>query len=135
MTNKFLANLLVPVLLLISLTAVACSTPASGAQDDFSESDARQKAELFVKNSQTFTYDGINQTLELTETLYPDIENTWQFVFQFESRHAGYGDRDGQILLQVITPHEVIITVQDGEIISALMDGAWDMTNQEMQGE
>ena len=135
MTNRFLGNLLIPVFILISLTAVACSTSANGAQDDFSESEARQKAESFVENSPTFTYDGMEQSLELVETLYPDIENAWQFVFQFESRHAGYGDRHEQMLLQVITPHEIIVTVQNGEITSAVMDSVWDMVNQEMLQE
>lgn len=36
------------------------------------------------------------------------------------------------MLLQVITPHEVIITVQDGKVTTAVMDSVWDMVNQEM---
>ena len=96
------------------------------------EEGARQIAENFVRNSPTFAFDGIPETLELVETLYPDIENAWGFVFQFESRHAGYGDRTGENLAQVITPHEAHVTVQDGEVMSALMDEKWDMLVQEM---
>jgi len=66
------------------------------------------------------------------ETLYPDIENTWQFVFKFESRQAGYGDRTGQALAEVITPHEAIITVAQDEVTSAMMDDKWDMLTQRM---
>jgi hypothetical protein len=99
------------------------------------EENSRQLAEEFVKNSPTFEFDGMEDSLKLVETLYPDIENAWQFVFQFESRHAGYGDRTGQMLAQVITPHEAIITVENGKVESAVMDEKWDMINQKMLRE
>jgi len=98
---------------------------------EFTEKNSRQLAEEFVKNSPTFKFDGIEDTLELVETLYPDIEDAWTFAFRFESRHAGYGDRTGQTLAQVITPHEAVITVEEGMIKSAVMDEKWDMIRQE----
>lgn len=94
------------------------------------EKQASDIAGIFVRNSPTFVFDGIMGTLELAETLYPDIENAWTFVFRFESAHDGYGDRTGQILAQVITPHEAHITVENGEVVNALMDGKWDMLAQ-----
>jgi len=98
----------------------------------FTEAKARQIAEGFVESSPTFVYDGIEETLELVETLYPDMENAWQFVFRFESRHAGYGDRSGQMLAQVITPHEAMIAVERDQVKSAVMDERWNMLRQEM---
>lgn len=97
-----------------------------------SEESARDIAGLFVRNSSTFVFDGILGTLELAETLYPDVENAFTFVFRFESAHAGYGDRTGQVLAEVITPHEAHVTVQDGAVVSALMDGTWDMLQQKL---
>ncbi len=99
---------------------------------EYTEEAARKKAEEFVKNSPTFTFDGIQESLKLVETLYPDIENAWQFVFRFESRHAGYGDRTGEMLAQAITPHEATIAIEQGEIKNAVMDEKWDMTNQKL---
>lgn len=96
------------------------------------EDAARNMAEEFVRNSPTFAFDGIPATLTLLETLYPDIENAWTFVFQFESAHVGYGDRTGQMLAEVITPHEAHITVVGGEVTSALMDEQWNMLSQTM---
>jgi hypothetical protein len=95
-----------------------------------SEEEALDIAGDFVRNSPTFVYDGIVGTLEHVETLYPDIENAWTFVFRFESAHAGYGDRTGQMLAQVITPHEAHVTVENGAVVSALMDEQWDMLQQ-----
>jgi len=94
---------------------------------EISEEESRRMAEDFVRNSPTFQFDGIEGSLKLVETLYPDIETTWQFIFQFESRQAGYGDRTGQILAEVITPHKAIITIEQGEITNAIMDDKWDM--------
>ena len=53
-------------------------------------------------------------------------------MFTFESRHAGYGDRSGQVLPRAITPHEAVIMVEAGAVTSAVMDGVWDMINQKM---
>jgi len=96
------------------------------------EEAAEEMAGIFVRSSPTFVFDGILGTLELAETLQPDMENAWAFVFTFQSAHAGYGDRTGQVLAEVITAHEAHVTVQNGEVVSASMDGQWDMLAQKM---
>jgi hypothetical protein len=107
------------------------------------EEGSRELAEEFVRNSPTFRFDGNQVTLELTNTAaftkkeiaagspVGDEIRGWEFTFYFESAHAGFGDRTGQMLAQVITPHEAAITVEQGEVINAVMDGKWDMIKQE----
>ena len=56
----------------------------------------------------------------------------WAFTSEFESRHAGYGKRTGQMLAQVITPHQASIAVEQLEMQSAVMDDEWDMIKQKM---
>ena len=90
----------------------------------------RKVAEGFARNSPTFVFDGIEDTLRLADTLRPRCPYCWVFVFEFDSRHAGYGDRTGQMLAQVITSHEVSIAVEQLEITSAVMDNKWDMIGQ-----
>jgi hypothetical protein len=116
----------------LTLIANACDATDNDTNGRITEEDARQMAENYVRNSPTFVFDGIEDTLQLVETLYPDIENAWQFVFGFESAHAGYGDQTGQMLAEVITTHEAIITVEQGKVKNAIMDEKWDMINQEM---
>ncbi len=99
---------------------------------EITQDKSLQIAEEFVKNSPTFQFDGMEDSLVLVETLYPDIEYAWQFIFAFDSRHSGYGDRSGENLLQVITPHEVSVVVEKGVVISARMDDQWDMLEQEL---
>jgi hypothetical protein len=124
--------LIVIALLVLPVLTAACSSQVSGDPLPLAEDRARLKAEQFLKECPTFAYDGITDSLALKETLYPDIENTWAFVFEFESRQSGYGDRNGQMLLQVITPHEATITVENGQVKNAIMDGKWDMVAQQL---
>jgi len=84
----------------------------------------------FVKNSPTFVFDGIEETLKLSESIEVSIPYTWTFVLHFESAHAGYGYRTGTMLAEVITPHVVSVTVEHGEIKYASMDDKWDMMQQ-----
>ena len=100
---------------------------------EFSQEESQQIAEAFVKSSPTFVFDGIEETLELAETHPPTVTlSGWQFVFEFDSRHAGYGDRIGQVLAQVITPHQAVIVVEQGKVTHAVIDEKWDMLQQKM---
>jgi len=94
---------------------------------EMSEAWSRNIAEEFVRNSPTFTYDGIEETLELTETLMLRCPFCWEFTFEFDCLHAGYGNREGEVLAQVITHHTAVITIDKGEITSSIMDEEWDM--------
>jgi len=130
MKKSFIATVI--ALVILPVLATACTTQVSGDQNTLTEAEAQQQAERFLKDSPTFVFDGIESSLKLSEVLYPDIENAWTFVFEFECRQAGYGDRSGQVLLQVITPHEAMITIEQGAVKTALLDSRWDMKTQQL---
>lgn len=90
---------------------------------------SKQVAEEFVKTEATFRFDGIPETLKLTST--KAVTDGEEFTFEFDSRQAGYGDRAGQILAQVITHHKAVVTIKAGKVESAIMDGKWDMMRQQ----
>ncbi len=113
------------LVLLISIGG-SCSQPSTGSQEE-----SRDTALEFVRSESTFKFDGIPDTLKVTGTT--SVDNGWQFTIEFDSRHAGYGDRTGQMLAQVITHHVAEITVQPGlGVTKAVMDEVWDMVNQRM---
>ncbi len=85
-------------------------------------------AEEFLKNSQTFAFDGMEETLQLTGVT---SDQGWTFTFEFKCAHGGYGDRTGKPVIQAITPHTAVITVDNLEITSAIIDGKWNMIRQE----
>jgi len=110
-------------------SATACRSSGEGP-DVQSQEDAQQQALEYLNSSPTFAFDGIQGSIELTDTVTPGTPGSWTFVYEFESAHAGYGNREGQILAQVITRHTAYITVQQGEITSAQLDNTWDMLKQ-----
>ena len=103
----------------------------NGKDKIFSQEESQEIAEEFLRNSPTFVFDGMEETLELVDTLTARCPSCWAFIFEFDSRHAGYGDRTGQTLAQVITPHRAVIGVEQGKLNSAVMDEKWDMLEQQ----
>lgn len=101
---------------------------------EMSEGESKKVAENFVRNSPTFTFDGMEDTLELVDTLRARCPYCWVFVFEFDSAHAGYGDRTGQVVAEVITHHRVSIAVEQMKVASAVIDDEWDMIRQEVNG-
>jgi hypothetical protein len=104
------------------------SPPASIPSE--TEVDKFDIAEEFIINSPTFIFDGIEGSLSLVG--YEDGTGSRTFTFNYDTRHPGHGDRNGQILTQVITKHTAVIVVDvDRDIvISAICDETWDMLNQ-----
>ena len=101
--------------------------PTTPPANQVTEEESGQIALEFLTNSPTYLYDGIEDTVKLADTITLRCPSCWSFVYVFESRHAGYGDRKGQGLVQVITPHRAAITVQEGNVTRAVMDDVWDM--------
>ena len=93
---------------------------------------SRVIAEEFLRESPTFVTSGIEGTLRLADTKTPMCAFCWVFIFEFDSRHAGYGDTSRQAVAEVITPHRAEIFVREFEVTSAVMDDKWDMIKQEM---
>jgi len=94
---------------------------------EMSEGESKKAAENFVRNSPTFTFDGMADTLKLVDTLRARCPYCWVFVFEFDSAHGGYGDRSGQVVAEVITHHRASVAVEQMEIASAVIDDEWDM--------
>lgn len=88
---------------------------------------SRDLAEKAVKESATYKFDGFDLKFVNSEAL--KCPSCWAFNFSFSSRHGGYGDRKGQIITQVITPHEIAATVDQGKITAMVTDGIYDEIN------
>lgn len=95
--------------------------------EDQERNDALGVAQRYVVTSPTFAFDGDINSLK-TEYVGSTKSIPPQHIFKatFESSHAGYGNREGQMVAQVITPHTMDILVAEGKIISAVTDETWD---------
>lgn len=99
-------------------------------QEDQERSETLGVAQKFILSSPTFAFDGNINTLK-TEYVGSTKSIPPQHMFRatFDSSHGGFGNREGQTLTQVITPHEMGIIVSEGIVISAVTDDTWDELN------
>lgn len=90
--------------------------------------ESRQIAQKAAEDSPTYKYDGFDLKLESSEALL--CAGCWEFTFSFSSRHAGYGDRTGQMLAQVVTSHQIRVAVENGKVMVVVTDRTYDELNQ-----
>src|SRR5574342_221373 len=94
------------------------------------KNDALGVAQKFIPTSPTFAFDGDINTLDVESvTKMESSPAQYNIKAAYNSAHGGFGDREGQILTQVITPHKVDIIVSGGIVISAVTDETWDELN------
>ncbi len=87
--------------------------------------ESRVVAQNWIKQeSPTYTYDGENLSLQQETVVEEGSE--YKFVFSFESRSGGYGDRTDLMTTQAITPHEIRVVVLNNEVIEAINDDVYD---------
>jgi len=96
----------------------------------YTEGGAVVTAKDFLLNGPTFRFDGIPNSVEVINVTTVRCPWTWAVRLSFSCTHSGYGDRTGQILLQVITPHVIRVIVQEGKVTVAVIDETWDELNQ-----
>ena len=85
----------------------------------------------FIIHAPTFKFDGMNETLRVIDTkILESFPEQYVTTLTFDSRFAGYGNRTGQVLAQVITPHTAVVTVVNNTVTSAIIDGKWDELKQ-----
>jgi hypothetical protein len=90
---------------------------------------AMKKSADSLKNTATFKYAGIGESVKLVKIESAGQDNSWKVVYSFQTRHPGHSNRPGQALAQVITDHTVELNLKDCKIISAICDNNWDLIN------
>jgi hypothetical protein len=94
---------------------------------DTTFSEAENLAIEFLMDGPTFRFDGIEESIEVLDIIAMESYPVqYIIIIAFECKHAGYGDRTGQALAQVIMPHEIRIALSAGKIGSAIIDEQWD---------
>lgn len=92
---------------------------------------AENIAKDFIIQAPTFKFDGIMDTLQVQDTIILEsLPVQYVITITFDSTHAGYGDRTDQFVATVITHHTAKVTVENYNIVSAILDDKWDEQNQ-----
>ncbi|HMB65442.1 MAG TPA: GerMN domain-containing protein [Patescibacteria group bacterium] len=111
--------------------------PGVKGQGFYTEQESLTIAEQWIQEeSPTYTYDGFDLAVKETRGLdMVDCEDCYEFDFSFKSRHGGFGDREGKMVTQAITPHLMTVRVEHGEVTMALTDNEFnEMTGEVRQG-
>jgi hypothetical protein len=129
--DKFIviASLALVVVVFGLIGAVTFGTPAAPAGGQYTADNAITAARQFVNAENTYKFDGMAETMsvKMNKTISSGI---YEIIAEFTSRHAGFGDRADKMVAEMLTPHTAVITVENGAVASAVMDGQWDMIAQ-----
>jgi hypothetical protein len=95
--------------------------------------DPKDIALNFIRGAPTFGFDGIASTLRIVDHVQLESYPVQHVVtLSFTCLHSGYGDRTGKPTLQVLAPHTAEVTVVEGKVTSAMLDGRWDELSQKL---
>lgn len=86
MIKKLLFTVLVLGMMVLSITACNSSELVPNVQ---LQEDAKQQALEFLKNSPTFTFDGIQGSIELTDTVTLETPGDWLSYTNLKARTPG----------------------------------------------
>jgi len=133
MNNKIILAIAAVVMVAVSGALIYIFTMSnSAAKLEKAKGIARNWILLY---SATYRFDGYDLKYREGEFIDPkwdNLEKFYKFTFDFKSSQAGYGDRTGQFLAQVITPHYINIAVSEkGEVIEAITDEKYDEMKRE----
>ena len=109
------------------VSAQTMLTQIPATQEDQERSNAIDVAKNYLVTSPTFAFDGLPDTLDVEHVSIMESSPVQYLIkIAFDSAHGGFGNRDDQVLTQVITPHKIDIIVSEGTVISAVTDETWD---------
>ena len=101
----------------------------------YTAEEAEEIAEDWVRDeAPTFTERGGH---ELTHVDTEEVEDSrFRVTFDFNSNFAGYGTvGEDEAAAQVITPHTIVVTVEENEVIGAFTDEIFNEMTEEMVDE
>lgn len=120
-------GIIIVILVLLGIWAIVVSVSDRGIVQ------SEEVARLWIEEeAPTYVFDGSDLRLDKSEKVDTD---TFQYTFSFNSSQAGYGDRTGEIAAQVITPHVMILRVENDVVKSAITDNVFnEITGQLVSG-
>ena len=115
---------LIIFIIVLLVIAVVAFLLFSGSE----EGPLEEKARTWVlENSPTYLFDGSDLVLEESRRLdVADCEGCYEFEYSFVSSNAGYGDRTGETLVELATPHTIVVAVENDEVTKAITDEKFD---------
>ncbi len=129
MINKLLVGIVIIIVVALIGFFISTLSIPEPLEEDEAEENIVVAENWIQENAATFTERG-GTDLEYIRTVEVD-EGVYEITFEFEAAFAGYGElEEDEMAAQVITTHSIVVTVENGEVVSAITDRSYD----EMEG-
>jgi hypothetical protein len=122
-------GMIIPPIIIMGVTGIVLATSYVTDHKEFrpaTREKSQKIAEDFLLECPTYKCDGLRDSIKLSVINVLPQMHCWKFIFTFDCRQPGYGNRYGQKLLQITTQHRLTITVENGQITCSTIDGTWD---------
>ncbi len=135
MFGKIIAGVVIIALITVIGFFISSLEVPKEIEDDETKEEYIDLAKSWIReNVKTFTERG-GSDLEYVRAVEVE-EDIYEVTFDFNSAFAGYGPKtEEEMAAQVITEHTVIVTLEDGEVTSAITDGRYDEINEKFLEE
>jgi hypothetical protein len=130
-SKKILVIALTLCIILPSASIYALSKQGQSPNNPYDE--IQRIARDFLINGPTFSFDGIMDSVKVIDIYTMEsFPEQHVVIISFDTLHAGWGDREGTFVAQVVTPHVIKITIVEGKVVSAVIDDKWDELKQDV---
>jgi hypothetical protein len=130
-SKKILVIALTFCIVLPSVSIYALSKQGQTPDNPYNE--IRQIALDHLINGPTFSFDGIMDSIKIIDIYTMEsFPEQHVVIISFDTSHAGWGDREGTFIAQVVTSHVIKITIVEGKVVSAVIDDKWDELEQDV---
>ncbi len=129
MKLKTVIVVIAAITIILGISIVIAASNGNAVRDGhYTWEECDQIAREYLLNSATFQFDGQEETIELSIVMAPSDsdESKYTLTYTFQTGHSGHGDRSDMVILPVITDHRIDITVENGQVTSAICCGVWD---------
>ena len=130
-SKKILVIALTICIVLPSVSIYALSKQSQTPENPYDQ--IHQIALNFLINGPTFSFDGIMDSIKIIDIYTMEsFPEQHVVIISFDTLHAGWGDREGTFIAQVVTPHVIKITIVEEKVVSAVIDDKWDELKQDV---
>ncbi len=113
----------------IAVIITACKTPTPVPPVQPTIAELRMIASQWITQAPTYAFDGSDLTFTEFHALNSQPAQ-YALTYIFNSSHGGYGDHTGQLVTQMVTSHVIVVNIEQGKVVSAVIDDDWDEMNQ-----
>ncbi len=122
-------KILIGVVIIIIVLLIAFLVTTIEAPDPLELDPVEVSKEWIIENVGTYTERGGSNLEYVSSDTIED--NVYEIMFEFDSNFGGYGSlSEDEVDVQVVTPHTIVITIEEGKVVEAITDGLYDEINE-----